>query len=165
VTCHGDPVLTARRVARVSFGLFAARSYLDKRPAPAAPRELASHDLIAYEQGPDGRQRSWLARWAPPERVVLATNSVDASFRAARAGWGIAMLPVITAGNQPDLARVLPETEVTSIPIWLVTHAELGKSPRIRAVFQRLVHAFERDRDAFAGSATTTARKSRASRP
>jgi DNA-binding transcriptional LysR family regulator len=160
-----EPVLTARRVARVSFGLFAARTYLEKRPAPGALRELADHDLIAYEQGADGRQRGWMARWAPPERVVLATNSVDAGFRAARAGWGIAMLPVITAGRHPELARVLPETEVASIPIWLVTHAELGKSPRIRAVFQRLAHAFERDRDAFAGASATSARKGRASRP
>jgi len=160
-----EPALTARRVARVSFGLFAARAYLEKHPAPGALRELADHDLIAYEQGLDGRQRGWLARWAPPERVVLATNSVDASFRAARAGWGIAILPVISAGSNADLARVLPETEVVSFPIWLVTHAELGKSPRIRAVFQRLVHAFERDRDAFAGGSTTTARKGRVSRP
>ena len=106
-----------------------------------------------------------LARWAPPERVVLATNSVDAVFRAARAGWGIAMLPVISAGSNPELARVLPETEVISLPIWLVTHAELGKSPRIRAVFQHLVHTFERDRDAFAGGSATTARRSRVARP
>jgi DNA-binding transcriptional LysR family regulator len=145
-----DPVLTARRVAKIGWALFAACSYLERSPSPGTSRELAEHDLLIYEQTFNVRQAAWFERLGLSERVVLRSTSVDALISATRAGWGIALLPGMIGDADPLLRRVLPALEVGSMPLWLATHADLRKSPRIRSVFQFLGRCFERDRNAFA---------------
>jgi len=148
-----DPVLTARRVAKIGWALFAAHSYLARSPSPGSARALAEHDLLIYEQSFNARQAAWLERLGLSERVVLRSTSVDALISATRAGWGIALLPGMIGDADPLLCRVLPALDVGSMHLWLVTHADLRKSPRIHSVFQFLVRCFERDRKAFAARA------------
>jgi DNA-binding transcriptional LysR family regulator len=88
---------------------------------------------------------------------VLRSTSVDALISATRAGWGIALLPGIVGDADTSLRRVLPTLEVGSMQLWLATHADLRKSPRIRRVFQFLVGCFERDRQAFAARGSSRA--------
>jgi DNA-binding transcriptional LysR family regulator len=85
---------------------------------------------------------------------VLRSTSVDALTVATRAGWGIALLPVAVCSREAQLVRVLPAAEIGHLQLWLVTHAELRRSPRIRAVFQFLARCFERDRALFAAGST-----------
>jgi DNA-binding transcriptional LysR family regulator len=172
-----DPVLTARRVAKIGWGLFAARQYLERRPGLASVGELAGHDLLLYEQSLQTRQRAWLERQGLVDRVALTSNNIDALVRATRAGWGVALLPLAAVAvdkaaldwaaldaasnmapsdrtaSDVQLRRVLPGLELVSHQLWLVTSAELRKSPRIRTVFQFLTHCFERDRELFASGA------------
>jgi DNA-binding transcriptional LysR family regulator len=153
-----DPALTARRVAKISWGMFAARQYLERRPGLASVGELAGHDLLLYEQSLQTRQRSWLERNGLVARVALISNNIDALVRATRAGWGVALLPLAAvaadlAASDVQLRRVLPGLELVSHQLWLVTSAELRKSPRIRTVFQFLTRCFERDRELFAAGA------------
>lgn len=145
-----DPVLTARRVAKIGWALFAARSYLERSPSPASPRDLAEHDLLIYEQTFNTRQAAWFERRGLSERVVLRCTSVDALISATRAGWGIALLPGMVGDADTSLRRLLPTLDVGSMQLWLATHADLRKSPRIHRVFRFLVGCFERDRLAFA---------------
>jgi DNA-binding transcriptional LysR family regulator len=145
-----DPALTARRLGKVGWALFASRSYLERRTSPASLSDLEAHDLLLYEQNFNTRQRVWWEREGLSRRVVLRSTSVDALIRATCAGWGVAMLPVAVAAWDAQLRRVLPALELASLQLWLVTHADLRKSPRIRSVFQFLARCFERDRSVFA---------------
>jgi DNA-binding transcriptional LysR family regulator len=152
-----DPALTARRVGKVGWALFASRAYLERRATPSNLSELSQHDLLLYEQSFNTRQRAWLERQGLSERVVLRATSVDALTRATSAGWGVAILPVAVAASEAasgaSLCRVLPALELGHLSLWLVTHADLRKSPRIRSVFQFLARCFERDRQLFATGA------------
>lgn len=145
-----DPALTARRLGKIGWGLYAARAYLELRGQPGQLSELSRHDLLLYEQSFNTRQRAWAEHWGLGERVVLRSTSVDALMAATRAGWGIALLPLAVCSRDSQLVRVLPAAEVGHLQIWLVTHADLRKSPRIRAVFQFLARCIERDRALFA---------------
>jgi DNA-binding transcriptional LysR family regulator len=149
-----DPVLTARRVTKIGWGLFAARQYLEKRPSLGSPSDLAQHDLLLYEQSFSTRQRNWLERHGLLGRIALRSNNMDALIRATRAGWGVALLPLKVAESDVQLRRVLPTLDLVSMQLWLATAADLRKSPRIRTVFQFLSACFERDRDSFAGLPT-----------
>lgn len=144
-----EPALTARRVGKIGWGLFAARQYLERRSSPVGPQDLGQHDLLLYEQGALTLQRVWLERRGLAARVALRSNSIDALARATRAGWGIALLPLAVANADAHLRRVLPALELASPQLWLVTAAELRKSPRIRTVFRFLTACFERDRALF----------------
>ena len=57
-----------------------------------------------------------------------------------RAGLGLAVLPDFLAAG-PDCVRVLAPDEVFSDGVWLVMHADLAASARVRAVADFLAEA------------------------
>ncbi|RJE89261.1 LysR family transcriptional regulator [Paracoccus onubensis] len=135
--------LVARKVASIPLGLFASRDYVARRGLPADIAELAAHDFI----GPD-RSRSDLAlidssgMGAIRERMVLRTDSHPAQLAALRAGLGVGAVQVPTAAADPNLVRLLPDFEITRLDTWIVTHENLSRVPRVRAVFDSLADAF-----------------------
>ncbi len=135
--------LVARKVATIPLGLFAARSYVDRRGRPDSLAALADHDLI----GPD-RNRSDLAlaqrlgASIPRDRFVLRTDNHPAQLAAARAGLGIVVVQVPVGNRDRDLVRVLPDLDVLMLETWIVTHENLAQVPRVRAVFDALVAGF-----------------------
>jgi DNA-binding transcriptional LysR family regulator len=135
--------LVARRVAAIPLGLFASRRYVARRGAPASLADKADHDVI----GPD-RSRSDLAlaqrlgAGFDRDRSVLRTDSHPAQLAAARAGVGIAVAQVPAAARDPDLVRILPDLEVAVLETWIVTHENLARIPRVRAVFDTLADSF-----------------------
>jgi DNA-binding transcriptional LysR family regulator len=135
--------LLARKVASIPLGLFASRDYVERRGMPASLADLAAHDVI----GPD-RNRSDLALVEKfgdvlsRSRLVLRTDSHPAQIAAARAGVGIAVAQVPAGERDPGLLRILPDFEPARIETWIVTHENLARVPRVRAVFDSFVASF-----------------------
>jgi DNA-binding transcriptional LysR family regulator len=140
---HGN--LKTRRLGEMTHGVYGHRDYLARHPArgddPLAGRAVVTWDE-AHAHLPAAQ---WLARRAPDARVVLAASTLRAQIAAVRAGLGLAVLPdFLVAGS--DLVRVLAPDQVFSDGVWLVIHADLAASARVRAVADFLA-------DAVAGSA------------
>jgi len=135
--------LVARKVASIPLGFFASVEYLARRGMPETISDLAGHDLI----GPD-RNASDLAlverlRAALGDTTfVLRTDSHPAQLAAARAGIGIAMAQVPVGLRDQGLRHVLPDFTAMILDTWIVTHENLSKVPRIRAVSDCLATAF-----------------------
>lgn len=133
--------LVARKVAAIPLGLFAAPAYIDRKGPLASMDDLARHDFI----GPD-RNRIDLAFadrvGLKRDRLVLRTDSHPAQLAAARAGVGIAVAQVPVGERDPGLVRLLPDLEVATLDTWIVTHENLARVPRVRAVFDSLVKSF-----------------------
>lgn len=134
--------LVARKVAAIPLGFFASPSYVERRGRPTSLAELAEHDVI----GPD-RNRSDLAMverlgGLARDRLVLRTDSHPAHVAAARAGVGIAVAQVPVGERDPNLVRILPDLDVMVLETWIVTHENLVRVPRVRAVFDSLVESF-----------------------
>lgn len=134
--------LVARKVAAIPLGFFASHGYVERRGRPASLAELAEHDVI----GPD-RNRSDLAMvdrlgGLSRDRFVLRTDSHPAHVAAARAGIGIAVAQVPVGERDPNLVRILPDLDVLVLETWIVTHENLARVPRVRAVFDSLVESF-----------------------
>jgi DNA-binding transcriptional LysR family regulator len=138
-----DEALTARSLGTFAWYLYASPQYLAAHPPVAELSDLRHQDVLVYETPDNGRQGRWLSHRRLMDRVVLRSNSLDALARAARLGWGVAMLPAFVADRDPALSRVLPERPITRMPLWLVTHVELKRSPRVQAVFRLLIKSFE----------------------
>lgn len=136
--------LLAKKVAAIPLGLFASRSYVERRGSPAGLDDMVDHDVI----GPD-RNRGDLAfaeRLGPgfaPARFAVRTDSHPAQLAAARAGLGIAVAQVPLGESDAGLVRILPDLDVAVLETWIVTHENLAKVPRVRAVFDSLAASFE----------------------
>lgn len=116
----------------VQEGLYAAQSYLDAH-GPIA-------DVAANRYAiPDANARGspilrWLARRVPAGNVVLSSNDTEAREAMIRAGLAIG--PV--AGSRADgLVEVMTLPEWQS-PLWLVTHVDLHRTPKVQATLAAL---------------------------
>jgi len=74
----------------------------------------------------------YLVTAAEKARIGLRCDSLLALAAAAEAGAGLAVLPTNLAVLHPRLRLVRLVTEVPARPVWLVWHADAGKSPRLR---------------------------------
>lgn len=146
-----DPpdLLVGRRVATISFALFAAADYLQRRPKRL---ELAQHDWAA----PDDtlahlRATQWIVATVPAERIVFRTGSLMTLYDAVRAGLGVAPLPCYLGDSDPSLRRlggVMPEFDAG---LWLLTHPDLRRVARIRAFLDFMAPALAAYGSLFAG--------------
>lgn len=134
---RGD--LIARRLATVRERLYASVGWL-------AARGLEANDVRSLEGLPvlsvGGRP------WDPLEglgayREVLRSNSVTVVAQAVRQGVGIALLPNLVARDLGLVPlRGLPSRE--ELPLWLVTHRDLARIPRVRVLFDAIAESADR---------------------
>jgi DNA-binding transcriptional LysR family regulator len=145
--------LVGRKLGRLAFGLYASHGYLEGAGRPLELEDLRHHRGVGFDESLRHRgPGAWLEDVLGRGRIVYRANSTRAQLAAIRAGWGIGGHSAIFAEPFPELERVIPEQELR-LDLWLVTHAGLRRSARIRAVFDFLAERFERDREAFAGVA------------
>ncbi|MEN0061297.1 MAG: LysR family transcriptional regulator [Myxococcota bacterium] len=75
---------------------------------------------------------------APSAPVILRANAHILQLEAARRGEVVAYLPCLIAERWPDLVRV---SEPRTFPqsMWVLTHPDLRRNPRVRALMSWMV--------------------------
>ena len=128
-----DPpdMLVGRRVATVSFAIYAAPVYLKRKPARLA---LDEHDWIAPDDSlahiPPAR---WLDATVPTARAVFRANTLVTMLHACRAGLGLALLPCYLGDGERHLRRIGAPIKALDSGLWLLTHPDLRRVARVRA--------------------------------
>jgi DNA-binding transcriptional LysR family regulator len=141
-----DSELVARRVATITFGLYASPAYRDRLKAGDTPA------FIGFDEESDFiAEAAWLGRRFGERRFSFRTNSQTTQAAAARAGYGVALLPRYVAAGDQGLVQVLPGERLPERDVWLVIRRDLTKVPRVRAVTDHLFDMFRRDRRLLAG--------------
>lgn len=96
-----------------------------------------------------------IARWMAKELKGVAprlrTDTLTALCDATRAGLGVAALPCYLGDSHPDLRRVRAPIPEMSSELWVLTHADLRDTARVRAMTDWLVNALGAQRDLFEG--------------
>lgn len=130
--------LVGRSVARLGFAVYGSPAYLAGRAeAPLAaqdwlgPDESLAHTAVA----------GWLRDQVPPARILFRSNSLVVLYQAARAGLGLALLPCFLADPDAALSRLTPPLPGVENELWLLTHADLRRSARVRAFLDFLHEA------------------------
>lgn len=137
-----QPDLVGKKVAELSFGLYASRDYLDRHGRPRELDDLRHHRGVCFDEGLKQRGAgAWLEDALGRGSIVFRSNSLLAQLAAIRSGCGIGGQASFLTEVDPSLEPVLPDQRV-DLDIWLVTHAGLRRSARIRAVFDFLAERF-----------------------
>jgi DNA-binding transcriptional LysR family regulator len=148
---EGD--LWGRKLADVAWTLYGAVGYLEERGAASSPQDLGRHALIGWEEAAVGIMAAdWLNRMAPGDAFVYRTNSLVNQFSAAKAGIGLALLPCYLGDEDADLVRALPgPVPDLAGELWIVTHADLKRTARVRAFFDLVGEGLAREHNLFDG--------------
>jgi DNA-binding transcriptional LysR family regulator len=68
---------------------------------------------------------------------------MGAAARMIEMGRGIGMLPCFFGDTQSGLVRLPELAPIDDLHIWILTHEDLRKNPRVRALMDHLYEAFE----------------------
>ncbi|SFB63886.1 DNA-binding transcriptional regulator, LysR family [Rhizobium sp. NFR07] len=125
--------LTVRSVGHMTYSVYGSRDYLDRHPyiegEPLGGRHFITwDDSHAFMPAAD-----WLKREHPGCKIALVTSSLPCQIVAVRAGLGLAVIPDFLAIGD-DFVPVISSDKMFSNKVWLVTHADLLASGRVRAV-------------------------------
>jgi DNA-binding transcriptional LysR family regulator len=144
-----DATLAARRVANMSWGLYASPDYLRRRGTPRTPEDLMNHDallLMSRQREPVGWRltrgdESW--EGTPPARSIA--NSPEMLARLAAQGAGIAGVidhnaeALVTSG---ELMPVLVDWYLPSSAAWAVFPGRRLMPARTRVFLEALEAEF-----------------------
>lgn len=138
-----EPLLVARRLVALPYGLYASEAYLTRRGRPSGVRDLEAHDWLVPDDAQDGSPaRTWLQRHVPRARLVLRASSTTVLMAACAAGGGLALLPAQVAEHEPQLLPLLARAALPHRELWAVTHQDLRKSARVASVLAWLERLF-----------------------
>jgi len=133
-----DGGLRVRKIAVMEYGLFASTGYLAAAEAPIKLEDLKRHALIGMRSDyPDHGPAIWWADQCERNTVVLRTDRTLDRLECAKAGLGIALLPLAT-GRRPGLVQVATEAKIPNLEVFLLAEASSLRLPGVRKVADRL---------------------------
>jgi DNA-binding transcriptional LysR family regulator len=141
-----DSELIGKKIGTVGYGFYAAPAYLAEL-AGGAPLQFVGFD-------PDSHyvlESAWMKREFPGQRVAFRSNSQASQAAAARAGFGIALLPHYLAMEDAELLPAPIEAETPKREVWLLMRQDLADTPRIRAVAEEIAELFFREKSLLLG--------------
>jgi len=140
--------LVARKLASYHLGLYAARNYLDRSPPMESRASVADHGFVSFiEELVDLPDLLALDQLLPGAITHFRSSSSAAQQAAVAAGAGLGLLHRFAADQDPRLLPVLRQEIAIERGYWLVMHADLQRTPRVRAVVDFLDALIGRMRD------------------
>jgi DNA-binding transcriptional LysR family regulator len=137
--------VVARRLALVTYDLYGSRDYVSRCGETA-------WDFLGYDDSLDHLpQQRWLKALAGNRGLALRSNDLANLLTAARAGLGLAVLPCIMAQGIPELIKVPTKLPPLRRELWLLFHRDVGRTPAVRAVIDRIVAITTSAKAAFLG--------------
>ncbi|OJY62943.1 MAG: hypothetical protein BGP09_16845 [Rhizobium sp. 60-20] len=126
--------LYERRIADVTYGLYASHAYLEGLGPPDFEAGCERHPIITLHEGAARVcQVDWLLQLAPRAPVALRASGVHGHLWAAEEGHGMVALPRVLGDSRPGLVRITTPIPEPSQGVRLGVHAEMREAPRIRA--------------------------------
>lgn len=127
--------LVVRRVGNWKCAVYASKGYADKHGLKPGMIDFSNLDLITWsEKHAERKAAQWLNQHAASANTVLRANSRRLHYMGCKNGLGVAILPCVIAGDDPDLVQLLAPEQVYISDLYMVFHQEVATTARVRAV-------------------------------
>lgn len=122
-----------------TYGLFASKDYAQANGVPTGPDEFKGHRFVA----PDNPQMPapfsrWLREHVAESQIRFRGSESRPLELAVMSGAGIGFLPRWEASECPDLIEVMPRLEEWDVQMWMVTHVDLHRTPKVQTLLTYL---------------------------
>lgn len=134
-----QPDNVVQRLMDLRVGLYAHRSYVTEKGLPQSSDDFANHRFVVQD---DMQNRAPFYRWLN-EKIPATAQSFRcldaiAISQAVLHGAGIGFLLMDEAQKNPDLVEVHPHLPEWDATLWLVTHVDLHRTPKVQALLKFL---------------------------
>jgi len=135
-----DGELVGRKIADSIWAVYASAAYIERHGRPERVEDLAQHALVGFDDGmAKHRIAGWLRTVAPGVALAARSHSVLGLVYSAKAGVGVAPLPIALGDAEPDLVQVIGPVAELSRAWRLLTTPALRRTPRVSAFFDFIV--------------------------
>jgi DNA-binding transcriptional LysR family regulator len=142
-----QPDLITKKIRDDEGFFYATPEYLAKIGNPQTLADLANAEFLAFsDNAPLINVFATMGLILTERNFPVLCDSHIAQWQLAKQGVGIAGITKDIGDAEPLVRRILPDMEPIVVPMWLVTHRELNKSKRVRAVFDFLAAELSRKR-------------------
>ena len=132
-----DESLVGKKIANVPWGFYATRAYIDRNGRPKSAADLDNHTTVGFiEAMANHNVANWLRANAPRARICAEAGNIPSVFLAVKSGACLAPLPAPLGDGDDELSCVLGPIPELSYPMYLLTHRDLRRIPRISAFFE-----------------------------
>ena len=143
-TLEPPETLVGRRIADIAHAIYGSPDYLNRYEN----KDLFAHEWIGLDDALVGTViGTWLQENVRQARLACRVDSLPALRDVALAGLGLALLPCyvgdIALGLRRAVRKTLPQPRSA---LWLLTHNDLKRTARIRAVMDFFASALAADR-------------------
>jgi len=141
-----------RRLCTLATTVYGAGSYLEREPAAQTPGQHAW--LMPDDELAQLPFAGWQRKHFPAARVVFRSNSLSGLFEAVKHGMGVAPLPCFLGDPEPGLQRLVEPPDELASELWLLTHPDLRRTARVRALMDFLSECIGSGRELIEGRRT-----------
>jgi len=143
--------LIGRKLSTLKWGIYGSTAHYKSHQITDL-KNLEGKSFIAWSGGPLAQQTTdWLRKKIPAVHIAYESSSMLTNAQLAINSRDLILLPCLTGQNSSGLVSVFsPLTDVEG-ELWLVTHKDLQKNARVRALLDHLAKAAMGDRQLFQG--------------
>ena len=135
--------LVGRRVGHIQTALYAARTYLD---GLGPDHEQADWRWVGHDASLAHLESAqWMRKHVAPGQVGIRLTSLVAMADAVAAGFGVSWLLCPLGDALPGLVRLREPPRDLDTQVWVLTHPNLKRVARIRALTDFLFHRLSND--------------------
>ena len=117
------------------MGLFAHKDYIAAFGMPSGVEEYGNHRFVGHD---DAQMRApffkWMREVVPAHAISFRGLHADALRVAVLEAAGIGFVDLIEGRANPDLVEVHPHLPEWDSMLWLVTHVDLHRTPKVQAL-------------------------------
>lgn len=129
-----EPDNVAQPFIVYQMALFAHKSYVARKGQLAGEADMINHRFVGSDEvAARAPFYKWLDKMVPRENVRFQAGSNEATSKAVLAGAGIGFMAVDVGASYEDLVMQMPPRAEWDAPIWLVTHVDLHRTPKVQA--------------------------------
>ncbi|HEY1783471.1 MAG TPA: LysR family transcriptional regulator [Roseiarcus sp.] len=146
--------LVGRRICTGRWAVYCRRDLLAEL---GAERAEAVPFIGFGDNSSPAAARRWIEANISSERLVAKANSAHCRLEFALLGFGATLLPCYLGDRSPHLARVGYLAPELDLGLWMLTHSDLRRSPRVRAFMDFAGAELIKQRRAIEGEETAEA--------
>jgi len=130
------------------FAAYAAPRYLKRKKS----RSLQEHDWCLIQGTVDWLvPLVWKKKAHGEQRTVFTSSSALTVMNATAEGMGLTFMPCYLGDDDKRLVRVSNIAEPLTLELWLLTHADLRHTARVKALMAFLYDAISKDKELYEG--------------
>lgn len=155
-----ESALIGRKIADSPWALYASKSYVARYGGIENANQIDGRSVVVLDGAlRDHPAAKWLKTVAPNAHVAARADSMAALLPSVKSGAGIAIMPARVGENEKDLVRILDIRAEMVAPVYLLTHRDLRRTPRVRAFFDFIIEHLEEVRSILSSGSARNALK------